>query len=183
MAPGERAEPLHLVVGHLTKPHGTKGELYVLSLTDHPEETYVPGVVLSLGKAEDDEPDPDLPPLRIREARPVRDGFLVAFHGVEDRTEAEALRGHYAFRALAELRPLEEGEVFHHQLLGMEVYTVAGEHLGRVREVYELSPSDLLEVQGTERAHMIPFRDGIVVEVDAAGGRLVVDPPEGLLDL
>jgi len=86
-------------------------------------------------------------------------------------------------RAVDEVAPLEEGEVFYHQLLGSDVYTVDGTRLGRVAEVYELAPSDLLEVRGEGRTYMIPFRAEIVVEVDPEGGRVVVDPPDGLLDL
>ena len=54
MSDGERRDPLHLVVGHLSKAHGTKGELVVLPLTDHPEGTYASGVVLSLGGVDTD---------------------------------------------------------------------------------------------------------------------------------
>jgi len=183
MTEGGRPDPLHLVVGHLSKAHGTKGELFVLPLTDHPEGTYVPGVVLSPGGVGVEGPDPDLPPLRIREVRPFRGGFLVAFHGIDDRNEAEPLRGYYLYRATAELEPLAEGEVFYHELLGMEVFTVAGERIGEVREVYDIRPADLLEVRGEGKEHMIPFLEHIIVEVDRERRRIVVDPPEGLLDL
>lgn len=178
-----RVDPGFLVVGHLARAHGIHGELYVWPLTDHPEGTFTPGVVLRLGDRQAREPDPDLPPLRIATARPFRDGWLVAFGGVESRSEAEALRGRYLMRAMAEVAPLEEGEIFYHQLLGSEVYTVDGTFLGRVSEVYELAPSDLLEVRGEGRMYMIPFRAEVVVEVDAEGGRVVVNPPDGLLDL
>jgi len=178
-----RVDPGFLVVGHLARAHGIYGELYVWPLTDHPEGTFTPGVVLRLGDPEGREPDPDLPPLRIAAVRPFRDGWLVAFGGVESRSEAEALRGRYLMRAMAEVAPLEEGEVFYHQLLGSDVYTVDGTLLGQVSEVYELAPSDLLEVRGEGRTYMIPFRAEVVVEVDAEGGRVVVDPPDGLLDL
>ena len=60
-----REDPRFLVVGHINKSHGTQGELLVWPLTDHPEGVYAPGVVLRLGDADSDEPDPDLPPLRI----------------------------------------------------------------------------------------------------------------------
>jgi 16S rRNA processing protein RimM len=52
-----------------------------------------------------------------------------------------------------------------------------------VRVIYELAPSDLLEVAGEGKEYLIPFREEIVVEVDMEGGRMVIDPPEGLLDL
>ena len=60
-----RDGPRFLAVGQVVKPHGIKGELLVLPLTDHPESTYTPGVVLRLGNADSEEPDPELPPLRL----------------------------------------------------------------------------------------------------------------------
>lgn len=172
--------PGFLAVGRLGRPHGTGGEITVRPLTDHPESTFAPGVVLLPGE---DAPDPELPPLEVTGSRPFRQGWLVTFDGVTARTEAEALRGRYLYRAAADVEPLAEGEVFQHELVGLEVVTVTGETVGRVTAVYELRPAELLEVRDDGRSHMIPFVKDVIVEVDVAGGRLVVDPPEGLLDL
>lgn len=178
-----RDDPRFLVVGHLSKAHGTKGELYVWPLTDHPEGIYAPGVVLPMGPEDADEPDPDLPPLRIEQARPFKRGFIVAFGGVTDRQAAEALRGNYLFQPFDVLEPLAEGEVFYHQLLGMEVFTIDGDRIGEITEVYELHPADLLEVSRPEGSLMIPFLPHIVVDVDVETRRMTIDPPAGLLDL
>jgi 16S rRNA processing protein RimM len=178
-----RPDPSHLVVGHLSKPHGTKGELYVWPLTDYPERVFAPGVVLSLGEQDADGPSPDLPPLRVATVRPFQRGLLVQFGGVDDRNQAELLQGHYLFQAFADVAPLEEGEVFYHQLLDMEVVTLDGAPVGRVVEVYEMGPSDLLEVRGSAGLVMVPYRPEIVTEVDVQAGRLVIDPPDGLLEL
>lgn len=177
------AHPSHLVVGFLNKPHGIKGEMYVSPLTDHPERVFASGVVLSLGGADDDEPDPDLPPLRVETTRPFRSGLLVRFGGVEDRSQAELLAGRYLFCPVEELEPLGEGEVYYHQLVGMRVETVGGREVGSVTQVYELQPADLLEVRGAKGVVMIPYRREIVVQVDVEGRRLVIDPPDGLLEL
>ncbi|MGD8320590.1 MAG: ribosome maturation factor RimM [Gemmatimonadota bacterium] len=176
-------DPGFLAVGLLARPHGIKGELIVSPLTDHPESTFAPGVVLRIGDPELGEPDPARPPLRVLRARPVRAGLIVAFDGIESRSEAEMLRGCHLLRETAALEPLEEGEVYHHQLLGLEVHTVSGERLGRVTAVYDLVPVELLEVRDGPRETMIPFRKEIIVELDVDGGRIVVDPPDGLLDL
>lgn len=178
-----RPDPSHLVVGFLNRPHGVEGEIFVTPLTDHPESVFAPGVVLSLGDARSDEPDPDLPPLRVESARPYRKGLLLEFGGIDDRDQADLLSGRYLFQSLDELEPLAEGEVFHHQLLGMSVVTVDGREVGEVSQVYDLTPAELLEVRGTEGVVMLPYTKEIVVEVDVDGERLVIDPPEGLLDL
>lgn len=176
-------QPTHLVVGRIRKPHGVQGEVLVRSMSDHPEEVYLPGVILSSGAAPESGPDPDRAPLRIESARPVRDGFLIFFGGVDDRDRADELRGLFLFQALEELAPLAEGEVFHHQLLGLTVETVDGETVGQVRDIIDLPPVLLLEVAGPRGRTLVPWNRDLVVEVSPEEGRLVIDPPEGLLEL
>ena len=178
-----REDPPFLVVGHLNKPHGTKGEIFVWPLTDHPESVYAPGVVLLLGNEEGTEPDPSLGSVRINAVRPFRNGYLLSLDGVHDRNTSERLRGRYVLMPMEAIAPLDEGELFYHQLLGMEVVTKQGSRVGEIVEVYELRPAHMLEVRGPERDVMIPFLSHIVVEVDARARRMVIDPPEGLLDL
>ncbi|MDH3272258.1 MAG: ribosome maturation factor RimM [Gemmatimonadota bacterium] len=178
-----RRDPSHLVVGHLDRAHGIKGEILVSILTDHPEDVLAPGVVLSLGPADADEPDYDLPPLRVETTRPFKRGLLVRFGGVDDRSQAELLCGRYLFQAIEELAPLGDDEIYFHQLVDMTVVTVGGEEIGTVRQVYELEPADLLEVTGPDGTVMVPFRPEIVVEIDVDEARLTIDPPAGLLEL
>jgi len=179
-----RPDPEFLAVGHCNKPHGIKGEVYVWSLTDHPESAFAPGVLLYPGSGDTGEPDPDRPPLRVEAARPFRKGFLLRFGGVDSRDRAERLRSLYLLRAVADLEPAADDELFYHELLGLEVVTPEGRSVGTVREVYELSPADLLDVRDAAgRSTMIPFVLDYIVEVDLDARRLVLDPPEGLLDL
>lgn len=178
-----RSEPPYLVVGHLNKAHGTKGEIFVWPLTDHPEGSFAPGVILYLADEAGVHPDPELPSISIQSARPFRRGFLLHVDGVETREGAEALKDRYVLRPREELEDLGEGEVFYHQLLGMKVRTTSGEEIGEIVEVYELRPADLLEVKGPAGTHVIPFLDSIVKEMDPEAGTMIIDPPEGLLDL
>lgn len=176
------AEPAFLVVGQISKPHGTRGELLIQSHTDHPGDVFVPGVVLRPGSGDDRGPDPDLPPLRIEATRPFQKGWLVFFAGVEDRNAAARLRGRYLWIERDRLPALAEGELFFHQLVGMEVVTVAGARVGEVSEVYELRPANLLEVRTGRGTVLVPYLDTIVREVDVAASRVVIDPPAGLLE-
>lgn len=176
-------EPTHLVVGHVTKPHGTGGEVLVMPLTDHPGSAFAPGVVLQAASEEGHDPDPDFPPLRVAAVRPFRGGLLVTFGGVENRDQAERLRDVYLMRPVEELAELEEGELFYHELLGMDVVTVDGREVGRVQEVYELLPADMLEVRGASGTVLVPLTKEVVREVDREARRIVLDPPEGLLEL
>jgi len=176
-------DPTWLVVGHINKPHGIKGEVFVWSLTDHPEGTWAPGVVVHPAGGSAREPDPEWPRLTVETVRPNRRGFLICFEGITDRDGAETLRDRYLLRRREDLEPLGDDEVFYHQLIGMRVETAQGELVGTVREVYELRPSDLLEVRTPTGTVLIPFERRVVTEVHRDEGRLVIDPPEGLLDL
>jgi 16S rRNA processing protein RimM len=180
---GEKAPP-YLVVGQLSKVHGTKGEIFIWPLTDHPESSFAPGVVLQLADASGNAPDPFMPSVTIETVRPFKQGYLVGLEGIEDREGAERVVGRYLLRPFSEAQPLAEGEVFYHELLDMSVVGLDGEVIGRVVEVYELDPHHMLEVSGMDgRTHLIPFSAAVVRDVDTEGDRLVVDPPEGLLDL
>jgi 16S rRNA processing protein RimM len=180
--PGRVPEPEFLVVGHLTKAHGTRGEMLIRPLTDRPEEVFAPGRRLVLG---DDRGEAGGSPTehRVEEARPYKRGWLTKLEGVYDRTTAQELAGRYLLVPAVERGEPEEGEYYYHQLLGLEVETVDGEEVGRVREVYETAPHHLLEVKGGGRVRLIPFDRRIVRSVDLEACRLVIDPPEGLLDL
>ncbi len=177
-------DPPFVIVGRLTRPHGTKGEFLIRSLTDHPDRTFVPGVRLQVADPTGAEPDPLFPPLEVGEARAYRQGYLVRFVGVEDRTRGDILRERYLLRPFDEAEPLAEDELFHHQLQGLTVVTREGDPVGRVLGVYSLQPFDLLEVARPEADPLlIPFTREIVVEWDLDRGELVVDPPDGLLEL
>jgi 16S rRNA processing protein RimM len=177
------AAPQHLVVGHISKPHGTKGEVFVWPLTDSPAELFIGGASLLLSDATG-ELAGDGASLAIERARPFKRGVLVKFEGLEDRNAVEPLHGRYLFLPLDALPPLADDELFYHQLIGAQVETVEGGAVGTVREVYEIEPAHMLEVVGPDgRLHLVPFTAAIVKQVDREARRLVIDPPAGLLEL
>lgn len=180
---GERAAPAHLVVGHIAKAHGTRGELFVAPLTDHPDAVFAPGQALLLGD-EEGALEGDAPSVVVESVRPFKRGLLVAFEEVAGRDDAEALARRYLLLPSHAVPPPAEDEVFYHELLGMSVVTVAGAAVGRVREVFETEPHHLLEVVNDEgHKRLVPFAARIVRSIDREGRRLVIDPPAGLLDL
>jgi 16S rRNA processing protein RimM len=175
-------DPAHLVVGHLSKPHGTRGELVVWPLTDRPDEVFAAGRRLVLGTDAGEVGDAPLDVV-VEASRPFKKGILIRLEGVADRNAAEALVTRYLLIPAGESDEPEEGEYYYHQLLGLTVETAAGETVGRVREVYETKPTHLLEVKGSGGLHLIPLSRRIVQSVDVEAGRMVIEPPEGLLDL
>ncbi|WP_422738772.1 ribosome maturation factor RimM [Micromonospora sp. WMMD729] len=185
---------MQLVVGRVGKPHGIRGEVTVEVRTDEPEARFAPGTVLSTEPGAVPPPAPADGPgvpfrvpakLTIEQARFHQGRLLVAFDGILDRNTAEALRGTLLVVDSADVEPPEDPEEFHdHQLVGLAVVTPSGEHLGEVARIDHAPSSDLLVLRRPEgRTALIPFVRAIVPEVDLAGGRVIVDPPAGLLDL
>ncbi|MCW3840704.1 ribosome maturation factor RimM [Micromonospora yasonensis] len=178
-----------LIVGRIGKPHGIRGEVTVEVRTDEPEARFAPGSVLRTepGAVAPAEPGAYRVPeeLTVESARFHQGRLLVAFEGVLDRDVAEALRGTLIGVDSADVAAPEDPEEFHdHQLVGLAVVTPAGERLGEVARIDHAPASDLLVLRRPEgRTALIPFVKAIVPEVDLAGGRVVVDPPGGLLDL
>ncbi|WP_213454564.1 ribosome maturation factor RimM [Rhizomonospora bruguierae] len=176
-----------LYVGHVAKPHGIRGEVIVAVRTDEPAARFTPGAVLA---TEVDRPAPpgawQVPAtLTIEAVRAHQDRLIVAFEGVHDRNLAEALRGVVLGVDSSRVGAPEDPDEFNdHQLIGLSAVSPAGETLGEVVRVDHAPASDLLVLRRPEhRESLIPFVKAIVPEVDLAGGRVVVDAPEGLLDL
>jgi 16S rRNA processing protein RimM len=117
---------------------------------------------------------------RIEEARPQGRIWAVKLEGVPGRTEAEALVGAEVLADREELGEAGEGRHLWADLVGIEVVTVAGEAVGRVTGLYETGGVDVLVVTGPGGEKLVPLAP--YVEVDREGRRIVVDPPEGLLD-
>ncbi|MFI0469438.1 ribosome maturation factor RimM [Saccharopolyspora sp. 5N102] len=169
-----------LAVGRIVRPHGVRGELVVEVLTDSPELRFAPGSVLGMQRrgvvrAQN---------LTVTAARQHAGRLLVRAEGVEGRDAAEELRGVLLTVSSDVLEPIDDPDEFHdHELIGLRVERVSGEEVGEVREVLHTPAGELLSVRTTDgREVLVPFVAEIVPEVDLAAGRLVVDPPEGLLE-
>ena len=163
-----------LEVGRIVKAHGIRGEVIVEAVSNR-RERFAAGAVLyageralTVGRASP-HGGPD-PAGRIGRAR-----WIVSFDGVVDRNEAERMRD-----LVLTAEPLDDDddagdELWVHELIGSELLDLAGRVLGRVAAVEANPASDLLVL---ESGHLVP----IVFVVEAAAGRVVVDPPAGLLD-
>lgn len=176
------AAPEWVIVGRVRKVHGLQGELVIETITDRPGEIFAPGrrvVAGTAGARIGREPRE----LTVERARPFKGGLIVAFREIADRDEAEKWRGRFVFIPGSEMAPLEEGEVYVHDLYGLRVELADGTEVGTVSDVYELPQGLGLDVKREGMSSVvIPYRAGVVVHVDVAGGRMVVDPPAGLLD-
>jgi 16S rRNA processing protein RimM len=163
------------------RPHGIRGEVAVEVRTDDPDERFAAGSVLGTDP-------PAAGPLTVESARRHGGRLLVSFAEIADRTQAELLRGVWLTVDAAQVSASEDPDEFHdHQLVGLTVVTAAGEPVGVVTDVRHHG-QDLLVIEpaaGSPRRGeiLVPFVASIAVDVDVAGGRMVIDPPAGLLDL
>ncbi len=169
-----------LLVGRLRKPHGLKGDCAVFPLTDEPEQVFAPGRRVWL---RDLAGTTVAGPLTIARSRKYHREWLVAFRDHERIEAVEPYRGTFLAAEASELRALEPGEVYLHELVGFAVRDLADAPFGVVSGLEEGPTGVMLTVQGPRREYLLPFRKEFVREVDRAGRRLVVDLPEGLLDL
>jgi len=108
----------------------------------------------------------------------------VAFDGVTDRAAASALTGTTLVVESADLPPTENPDEFHDaDLLGLRVHSVDGADIGELADIVHGPGGDLLVVRVEGREVLVPFVREMVPTVDVRAGRVVIDPPEGLLEL
>jgi 16S rRNA processing protein RimM len=169
---------MQIAVGQIGRAHGIRGQVAVVVRTDEPDVRFVPGTTLAT------EP-PERGPLTVAATRWHSGRLIVTFEGVRDRNAAEDLRGTVLVLDSAQIPvPDDPDEFYDHQLIGLGVVTAGGDAVGEVTDVLHHG-QDLLVVRrghGTAGEILVPFVSAIVTDVDVPGGRLVIDPPPGLLD-
>jgi len=119
----------------------------------------------------------------IKLGKPIPNGLSARLSGVDDRDQAEALRGVRLYADRDKLPSLPDDEYYHADLIGLSVFDTGGTELGRVSSVQNHGAGDLLELQRPGKGNaLLPFTLAIVPTVDLAAGRIVADPPEGLFE-
>jgi 16S rRNA processing protein RimM len=163
-----------LLVGRVARAHGNRGQVIVTLETDFPRQRFAEGNVLVVEHG-GETVERRIDAVRFHQGRPI-----VALAGVETMDAAEALAG-------AELKmapvPLPANTFYRHDLVGCEVKDTAGRAIGRVTGVEGPLEQSRLVVAGDRGEVLIPMVEGICVAVDPAAKTIVVDPPEGLLEL
>jgi 16S rRNA processing protein RimM len=166
-----------ILVGRIARTHGIRGHVIVNPETDFPEERFVEGRVLRLEMSGRAGPV-TIASVRFHHGRPI-----IGFEGVNTMTAAEAILGAELKLPEADLPPLPEGTYYRHDLVGCEVRDTKGQAIGRVTSVDGPLERSRLVIAGPRGEVMVPMVAGICVSVDPGTKVIVVDPPEGLLDL
>ena len=178
------ATPEFAIVGRIRKPHGIRGEVVVEPVTDAPEAMFASGARVFVGTTS---PEPSQAPMRearIERARDQGAVWLVKLDGIADRNEAERWRDRYLYVPESELPPPADDEVYLHDLPGMTaVLAESGDAVGEVEAWYELPQGLVIEVRKPDGTLvLVPYIPTVVKEVDVEAKRVLLTPPEGLLD-
>lgn len=163
-----------LLVGRVARPHGLRGQVVVNPETDFLEQRFKVGHVLLVGPV-DRTIEREIDLVRFHQGRPI-----LAFAGVQTMDEAEILAGAELWVPQSTLDPLPQGTYYRHDLIGCEVRDTADGLVGRVTAVEGTIDRSYLVIDGDV---MLPLVDGICRQVDTVARRIVVDPPQGLIDL
>ncbi len=169
---------MQVTVGRIGRPHGIRGDVVVGVRTDEPELRFAPGSRLDT--------DPvGVGPLTVAGTRWHSGELLVRFDGIDDRTVAAGLVGTWLFVDAATLGDTGDPDSFRDtDLVGLSVRTTSGTVVGAVHDVLHTGQDVLVIRPAAGGADiLVPFVAAIVPEVDVPGGVLVIDPPEGLLDI
>ena len=168
-----------VAIGRIGPARGVRGDVFVQPWTDDPDARFAPGAVLRTSA-----PATGDGTLTVETSSTAGGKLVVHFSGIDDRTAAEQLRGLELLIPVGERPALEDpDEYYASDLVGLTAVSLSGDVIGAVRDVVDIAGADylVLDVEGRER--LVPFVSAIVPEVDIAGGRVSIDPPEGLFDL
>jgi 16S rRNA processing protein RimM len=165
------------LVGRIARAHGNRGQVIVDPESDFAERRFGQGARVFVDRGGGAEA------LTITSVRFHRGRPILGLAGVATMDDAEALAGRELRVPVDWLEALPPGTYFQHDLVGCAVETRGGVPVGTVRRVEGSPGSSRLVVDGPRGEVLVPLADAICVQVDVSGRRIVVDPPEGLLDL
>jgi 16S rRNA processing protein RimM len=165
------------VVGQIARAHGNRGQVILNAETDFPGERFRPGAELFVERGG------VVQTLTITSLRFQRDRPVVGIAGVETMNDAESLAG-CELRVPAErLAALPDGTFYRHDLIGCRVETRRGEPVGLVQRVEGTLDRSRLVIDGVRGEVLVPLVPEICMSIDVRGKRIVIEPPEGLLEL
>jgi 16S rRNA processing protein RimM len=159
-----------IVVGRVVAPWGVKGEVKVEVMTDFPDR-FSPGEEVHI----------DGCPTIIENSRWHKGRAILKLDTVDSVEAAEKLRGRWLEIPPSKLRSLPKDQYYQFQLMGLEVWTTQGQHLGRIADILPTGSNDVYLVQGELGELLIPAIEDVVKSVELEKGRIVVELIAGLL--
>jgi 16S rRNA processing protein RimM len=165
-------------IGEVIKPHGIKGEVKVFSYSGRPEnfKNYNTIVLQQISES-------GTQIYRIVKSRAQGKVAILELDGVASRDAAEALQGSTVWLKKGDFQKLSPDEYYWYQLENLQVITESGRELGKVSGLFSTPAHDIMIVTGKGREYMVPVKAGIIVDIDELGGKIIISPPAGLLDI
>ena len=164
-----------ILLGVVAAPHGVRGLVRIRSFTEDPM------AIATYGALSDETGSKRY---RVEALSTVKGAVLARIEGVADRTAAEAVRGLRLYVERSVLPATAEREWYEADLIGLPAVGRDGRDWGKVIAFHDFGAGRTMEVSGgvaSRSSVMLPFTDEVVPEIDVEGGKIVVDPPAGLL--
>jgi 16S rRNA processing protein RimM len=175
---GEENDDELIIVARTVRTRGLKGELIADLLTDFPERFERISELQAVGA------NGEHKRLNLESYWFQNDRVVLKFSGYDNIESAQTLVGYELGLPEAERVQLSAGEFYDWELEGCSVEIEHGSAIGNVREVMRTGGVELLVVEDeSRREHLIPMAQEIVIDIDLAQRKILIDPPEGLLDL
>ncbi|TPE68067.1 ribosome maturation factor RimM [Halalkalibacterium halodurans] len=169
-----------LNVGKIVNTHGVRGEVRVLSTTDFEDDRFSSGKTLYVMPPNQNE----RVAVTVASHRKHKNFDLLCFEGYPSINDVEAFKGGRLQVPIEDRPELGEGEFFYHEIIGCSVVTIAGEELGKVKEILSPGANDVWVVQCRRGGKdlLIPYIEQVVKQVDLEKQQITIEPMEGLLE-
>lgn len=163
-----------ILIGRVSKPHGIKGGVRAISYADGPDIfREIPHIYLK-------NKDGSIRTLEIVSVSTVKGAVILNFNEIKCIDSVDAIRGCELYIERSFLPPPTEDEYYHIDLIGLDVITTGGVLLGKICEVMQTGGNDVFFVKKGKEEHLIPAIKEIVKKVDIAGGKVLIEPMEGM---
>ena len=166
-----------VLIGKVAATHGIRGQLRIVSFSGEAES------ILSQRRLVFKGPNDESETFEVANSSVHGKRVLISLKSLEDINKVEYLVGREIYVERGQLSELPEGEYYWCDLIGLKVYTVHGEYLGILSEIMAAGSNDIYVIRNGEKEFLIPAVEEIVTNIDLRESVIIVDPPEGLLDL
>ena len=161
-----------ITIGQILAPWGIKGKLKVEVATDFPQR-FTPCSKIYINRQ----------PMTIDSTQWHKGKPIIKLNTIDGLEAAQKLQGQLVEIHRSQVNPLPEGQYYHFQIIGLEVWTTQGELLGNITEILTADSNDNYIVSGAKGEILIPAIEDVVKSIDLNKGRIVIEAIEGLLSL
>lgn len=168
----EYGEPEFLSIGILRKPHGIKGEMRIEIWTDFPERLKK-GVVVYIGESKKE--------YLIESFKGKEDEYLIQLKGIAYPEKCNSIVNKIVFISSKDRPSLGDNQYYHHQIIGLDVFTKDNAHLGKIKEIIRTGSNDVYVIQNIENIEveiLIPVIPSVIMNIDLSKKKMIIDPPQ-----